>query len=342
MSALSNTPLAVKVAEAKRRLPLPALMERRGLADHAKQSAFCPFHENTASKAFSVFKDERGLWRWKCHSQCGTGDEITFLEKLDGLSNKDATRQYLAAAGVEGHSGPCLPVADSFTPASRLPAPARPLPTFPEMERANADDLAQLADLRGVSAAAVLITTSVGLLRFATLHGCRAWMITDDERVNAQARRLDGKPWQHVGAKAWTLPGSWASHPIGRKLAERYPNVLLVEGGGDLLAGLDFIHRAGREADCCPLAMLGASQRIPAVALPSFTGKRVRIYPHTDTAGLEAARKWARQLREAGAGKTDAFDFTGLRRACGDPVEDLNDCTTIHPDDAAQLEGLLP
>lgn len=98
MSGFPNTPLAAKVAEAKRRLPLRQLMERRGLAAHAKRSAFCPFHENTRTPAFSVFQDERGLWHFKCHAGCGEGDEITFLEKLDGLSNKDATRQFLAAA----------------------------------------------------------------------------------------------------------------------------------------------------------------------------------------------------------------------------------------------------
>ena len=65
MSAPVILPLAAKVAEAKRRLPLPRLMEQRGLAAHAKTGAFCPFHENTKTKAFSVFRDERGLWRWK-------------------------------------------------------------------------------------------------------------------------------------------------------------------------------------------------------------------------------------------------------------------------------------
>jgi hypothetical protein len=88
--------------------------------------------------------------------------------------------------------------------------------------------------------------------------------------------------------------------------------------------------------------MLGASQRIPAAAFPVFARKRVRLYPHTDPPGLKAAQVWARQLIEAGAGQIDAFNFKTLRRATGEPVEDLNDCATIHADDAAKLEGLLP
>lgn len=330
------------LADAKRRLPLPLLMERRGLADHAKQSAFCPFHENTKTKAFSIFKDERGLWHWKCHSQCGGGDEITFLERLDGLSNKEATRQYLIAADVEGHSGPRLRVSDSFSPTVPKLVAARRLPTFPEMEIASSDDLAGLAALRSLDVVALRIETDVGVLRFATLHGHRAWIITDDERLNAQARRLDGNRWEHVGAKVWTLPGSWAAHPIGLKLAAHYPRILLVEGGPDLLAAAHFIEATRNMVTWCPVAMLGASQRIPTDALAIFAGKRVRIYPHTDDAGMEAARKWALQIKKAGAELVDAFTFAGLRKTDGSLVKDLNDCTQIHPDDAGHLEGLLP
>lgn len=338
----ASLPFNEKVAEAKVRLPLPLLMGRRGLADHAKPSAFCPFHENTRTKAFSIFQNERGHWRWKCHSQCGSGDEITLLEKLDGLPRSEATRQYLAAAGVAARHEPFPPAPRAFAVSPRPPAPARPVPTFPPMERGRADDLARLGDLRHLSWGALFIATSVGLLRFAHLRGQRAWIITDDERLNAQARRLDGQPWEHIAAKAWTLPGSWASHPVGRRLAQNYPKVLVVEGGPDLLAALDFVDREGQLCDCCPVAMLGASQRIPASAFPIFAGKRVRIYPHTDPPGMDGAQAWAAQLGQAGAANIDAFGFAGLRRATGEPVEDLNDCTTIHADDAAQLKGLLP
>ena len=35
-----------EIDEAKRRLPLPALMAREGLADRAKKNARCPFHDD--------------------------------------------------------------------------------------------------------------------------------------------------------------------------------------------------------------------------------------------------------------------------------------------------------
>ena len=75
--------------------------------------------------------------------------------------------------------------------------------------------------------------------------------------------------------------------------------------------------------------------------MPLFAGKRVRIYPHADEPGQKAARQWGDQLRAAGA-EVDAFDLSGLRKADGNAVKDLNDCCLIHPEDAADLEGLLP
>jgi hypothetical protein len=116
---------------------------------------------------------------------------------------------------------------------------------------------------------------------------------------------------------------------------------MLCEGAGDLLAALYFIHLAGREVDCFPITMLGASQRIHADALPLLSGKRVRIYTHADRSGHGAAERWAAQLVTVGA-EYDASEFAGLRKADGSPVNDLNDCTSIHPDDASELEGLLP
>ena len=55
---------------------------------------------------------------------------------------------------------------------------------------------------------ALEIASSVGVLRFATVKSCRAWVVTDMAHCVAEARRLDGQAWQHIGsAKSWTLPG---------------------------------------------------------------------------------------------------------------------------------------
>jgi AAA domain/CHC2 zinc finger len=89
------------IAEAKRRLPLPALLHRLGLSEHAEKSARCPFHDDKHN-SFSVYKNAKGEFCFKCFAGCGEGDEVTFLEKHYGISNKEATKRYLAMAGVNG------------------------------------------------------------------------------------------------------------------------------------------------------------------------------------------------------------------------------------------------
>ena len=154
--------------------------------------------------------------------------------------------------------------------------------------------------------------------------------MTDTARVNAQARRMDGWEWEHIGAKAWTLPGAWASWPIGITEAQPFPAIALCEGGPDCLAAHyltlweQATHHNKRDAQCAPVAMLGASQRIHPDALPLFTGKRVRIFGHEDEAGRGAVERWAAQLASVGA-DVDAFSFAGLQQMDGQPVKDLND-----------------
>lgn len=55
-----------------------------------------------------------------------------------------------------------------------------------------------------------------------------------------------------------------------------------------------------------------------------FRGKRVRIFGHTDECGREAVGRWMRQLWSVQA-DVDWFDFSGLVKADGSPVSDLND-----------------
>ncbi len=163
-----------------------------------------------------------------------------------------------------------------------------------------------------MSLAACVLADGAGLLRFATWNHKPAWIVTDDEAVNAQARRLDGEPWERIGAKAQTLPGCWASWPIGAKTGANYPAFIFCEGGPDLLAALHFIHAhsGGGEALFFPVAMLGASQRIHPDALPIFTGKRVRIMPHLDAAGRRGGT-----LGGATCDRGRGRGLRGLRRA---------------------------
>jgi hypothetical protein len=86
-----------EIVAAKKQLPLPDLLGRLGLGDHAKATARCPFHQDD-SPSFSVFQHE-GRWFWKCHAGCGKGDEIEFLQRCKRLEKSQAIRLYLDLAG---------------------------------------------------------------------------------------------------------------------------------------------------------------------------------------------------------------------------------------------------
>jgi hypothetical protein len=103
----NNGDLRHKIDKAKRRLPLPELMKKLGLAEHAKKGARCPFpgHDDK-HPSFSVFQGEDGFHHWKCFSRCGDGDEILFLRKLKGLSMTEAMDVYLDMAGFPAHRPP--------------------------------------------------------------------------------------------------------------------------------------------------------------------------------------------------------------------------------------------
>jgi hypothetical protein len=126
--------------------------------------------------------------------------------------------------------------------------------------------------------------------------------------------------------------GNQASWPVGLEEAAPFASIALVEGV-DLLAALHFIVVEDRASQVAPVAIFGASNRIPDDALKQFRGKRVRIFPHVDAngAGLNAAANWENQLKAA-AVSVDAFDLTGLFRSDGGAVKDLNDLTSIDVD----------
>jgi len=105
------------ITEAKRKLPLPALMLQLGLPEkHTGKNALCPFHDDH-NKSFSCYQNDKGEWRWKCHT-CNIGaDEIDFLQHYEKLSKGDAIKRFLDLAGVE-RSRP--PLGSAFRKVRRL------------------------------------------------------------------------------------------------------------------------------------------------------------------------------------------------------------------------------
>ena len=324
------------LADAKTRLNIHDLWRHFGFDGEPKTSCRSPFRRDN-NPSFSV-NAEGTLWHDFTTDE--GGDAVDFFRRATGLSQKDACRKFVELAG--GHFPPSPP------PPRPQRAIAKPKPIFPDFNMGRAADLQQLADLRNLSNEGLELARERDLLRFATIKDCPAWIVTDAARWNAQARRLDGLPWEHLEAhpKAYTLPGSAAAWPIGIASAQPFPIIALCEGGPDFLAAHYLAlweqgTETRRDVQCSPVAMLGASLRIHADALPLFAGKHVRIFGHDDEPGRASVELWAGQLATVGA-EVDAFTFSGLHRWDGKPVNDLNDALLMDPTSFAQSERIMP
>jgi len=331
-------------------LPLPELMQRLGLGEHAKKAAFCPFHENTATPSFSVYQKESGRVYWKCHSTCGGGDEVDLLEKHLGLSKPEALKRWAELAGGAVHSKPV-----SSCRVQRAPAPAPALTREPvvmpsDLHDGTRDELETVARLRGVDFWAVATMKQNEVIKFGSVCGFACWIVTDCSRSVAEARRLDGKlfpaiPDTALGErKVHTLKGSNKSSPVGLQLPSNlttaFQRFLLLEGSGDFVAGYHFAMRGSQS--WLPVAMLGASNHLSPDACRILNGKQVLVIPHVDenNAGANGAGKWAAQLMAAGC-EVRGLSLGRFRKPDGKPVKDLNDCVQLSQADLEKLEGVF-
>ena len=317
-------------------LTIPELWHRLKLAGTPKRSCRSPFRDDDRNPSFSIYDSGR---RWKDHGTGETGDQADFVAKACGLSAEGGARKLIEIAGLK------RPAADNDTFKDTNKARCRA--SWPAFDVPTQAEIAAIAEVRGLSPEGVSLAANVRLLFCCASSEGRAWVVTDSRRINAQARRLNGKGWiAKGGAKSWTLtlPGSIASWPMGLSEAQAFPAIALVEGGPDLLAAFHLALCATSAPETLALckgadvidnlgvvAMFGAQNHIPENALPLFAGKRCRIFAHDDVAGYQAAARWANTLGTTSA-VVDGFSFRGFRQSGGRPVNDLNDFVSLDPD----------
>ena len=325
---------------AKERLDIPRLAGLRSWEWKPGKCCRVPYQQDR-NESGSVFEDGRLFHDFTSGE---TLDAPALLARVEGISNEAACKLFIELAGVMPGDVP-----RDLRPSpprralvqSRAETP-RVKPKLPYLTKPSREDVARVAELRGLSIEGVALAARRGFLFVATLNGRRCWALTDASRWLCQLRPLDGKPFvkQDGGTfKARTCRGSWGGWPLGCVEAARFASVALVEGGGDFLAAWHFIAAEAAGTMCAPVGMLGAGHRIPAAALPHFAGKRVRIFAHIDPPnprgerpGYEAAAKWEGQLADAGATVT-TFDLSGLTQNDSNPVADLNDLARISAED---------
>lgn len=323
---------AMSIVDARARLSITALWQRLSLPGEPSKKCRSPFREDR-KPSFEVSVDPSdGFEKWKDWSTGEHGDAIDFLAKARSLTNSQAIAEFCAlarGATVEGGGYNGATFRKAETKKHRK--------IHPENFRIGTKaEFAVLSRLRSISVEGLKLASDAGLLRFGDCCGYPSWTLLDQSFRLAQSRRLDGQEFPAAGEqeerKAHTWRGSDQSWPLNCESLRRCDKAALVEGAPDMLAAFGYAFAEKKEVSVVITAMLGASCRISAAALPLFAGKQVRIFAHADDAGLQAALRWWEQLETVGA-NLSWFDFSSLTQENGDPVKDFNDLTSISYDD---------
>ena len=141
--------------------------------------------------------------------------------------------------------------------------------------------------------------------------------------------------------KTHSVKHSRKNWPLGILEAVDCPGIALVEGMPDLLAMHQFIVEEGMDGKVAPVAMLTSSCDIAADALALLAGKSVRIFPHADLPGIDAAERWQQQLNAAKANRVDFFNFRAFEFAAGVEVKDLCDFNQQRGEAGLQQQQIL-
>ena len=289
---------------AKERLSVPELWEMLHLPGKPERSCHSPFRDDRHA-SFSIYDGGR---KWKDHATGEGGDAVDFLAQALTISNEDACKKLIELAGVSPKISH-LPrqverQADGAKESVQLELP--PLTSY------SRDLALRVANSRGLKITSVEFAALwLKTLVFGCVCGHECWILTDSSNRCAEARRIDGKLFPAVGTlaerKSHSLKGSSKSWPVGLLpggfeeswLKQHCRKILLVEGGPDYLTACQLIAQSGEE-NVLPIAMLGASVSISQDALNYFAGRNVAIAGHPDEAGLAAAIRWGRQIKDAG------------------------------------------
>ena len=340
---------------AKQRLPISAAWRALGLPGEPARTCKSPFREER-HPSFSLTAD--GLL-WHDFADGTGGDVVSFVKRATACTDAEAIRRVLDLAG--GNVSP-VALAPRQCPAKPARAPFDGLAGL-DLQPLTLAEVHTLQALRAFAFNAGLeIANRRGLLRCADVKQYggethRAWIVTDNARRSAQARRLDGKEWvfKDGTGKSKTLRTD-PDAPAGLTdvLEHNRPAALICEGEGDTLAALTFAWLAGL-ADCVGvLCLTGTSKGLPPAVCSALAGRRVRILRQADKPRPDGSRPshraalaWLESLHAAGI-SADVANLDGLTRADGTPAKDPADLLTrpadlesLEPLAAALLAGLL-
>jgi CHC2 zinc finger len=322
--------------EAKDRLRIPELWARFNLDGSPGKLCSSPFREDK-NPSFSV--NENGTL-WHDFATDEDGDQIDFFARAAGVSPLFKVQKFIElAVSIFGETE--LPKKSKPAAPDELPTESKELKArLASCQAPNADQCCRIAALRRLSPIAPFTAAQIGTLVVGQVGGFDCWILTDEKRRLAEARRLDGHKFPAIGPlgerKAHTLKGSKKDWPVGLcpRLAnhQKINTIVFVEGGPDYLAAMQLIAISG--GDALPVAMLGASAKLCDEARILIGKRRVIIPVHSDQAGKSAADTWGAWLERTGA---EVIMRPFKSRQYG---EDLNDIVTHFLGDEGALVQL--
>lgn len=242
---------------------------------------------------------------------------------LPPWSEPELRRKLAEAAKSRRPNGYLLQPAAGSRPADRArgdpPGQGRPLAkSWPPFRPLTPAEVQTIAALRQVPAAAVCGLVRHGFLWAASVDCQDCYLIREADFV--QARPLDGSSFAGPGGtrlKAKNLPGSRGAFLGQSWLGGPEVRVLIVEGAVALLEAFVAQEWVDPPSSWTVLAATSASSRFardPGL-LRRLAGRKIRLLPDADAAGLQAAASWAAELDLAGC---------EVSRACLPPgIKDL-------------------
>jgi hypothetical protein len=308
----------MELGRMKAEYPLTRAWRDLGLSGEPGPCVCSPLRPDR-SPSFSVFDNGQ---RFKDFATGESGDVFDFVARVRNCSVASAI------AFVRDRVGAPVRRPDKAQSSQKRATPSLRLGSDAELR--------ELANQRGFSVEALSIAQARGFLRFTNLWGYSAWCLTDERQALFEFRRLDGNKWPEYGrlsARKSHCMGHGKRWPIGAVESKPFTRIAWVEGAPDFLGAVHLLNVEHKLERVAPVAVLGAANHaLDPQALSCFAGKTVWIYPHRDEAGMTAARRWAQQLKTAGAAQVRAFDLSRLRLVDGTEGKDLADVARISPD----------
>jgi hypothetical protein len=293
---------------AKSRLPMTVLLDRVA-PDWKKKN---PIRADDKNNSFGA--DEKG---WKDHGNGDEkGDQIKFLERLEGLSNGDAIRRFLELAGVEtahknGHS----------------PKPKTIKVNWPGCVSAFTDAKAkELADYRGYSLAFIQWLKAqnlIGIYRDDRGVDQFAFPLHDDSGavVGVHHKHSDGK---------WRMTGPTRPLVIGDRKATKFLVFESQWDAGACMESLDY-HLPGYEPSYAILVTRGADNGKFANIIPADSEVVVVMQNDEPKNGRIAADDWLETIKAE----------CPARLKVARPPLDVKDCNDWLKRGDADFNGML-